>query len=64
MGRTEIRRAKLSDAPEIARLFTELGHPATEDDVRARWSAWGAAGNIGIVVDGADGELVAAATLH
>ena len=64
MGRTGIRRAGLSDARELARLFTELGHPATEDDVRARWSAWQAAGNIGIVVDGDDGELLGAATLH
>lgn len=60
----EIRRATLSDARELARLFTELGHAATEEDVRARWGAWHAGGNIGLVVAGADGELLGAATLH
>jgi GNAT superfamily N-acetyltransferase len=59
-----IRRARQPDARELARLFTELGHPATEDAIVARWSAWQAAGNIGIVVDGAEGELIGAATLH
>ncbi|HET9833962.1 MAG TPA: GNAT family N-acetyltransferase [Vicinamibacterales bacterium] len=67
MGRTGgmvTRRADVSDAREIARLFVELGHPATEDDVRGRWTAWFAAGNVGIVVDGPEGELLGAATLH
>jgi GNAT superfamily N-acetyltransferase len=60
----EIRRASLSDARELARLFAELGYATTEDDVRGRWSAWDAGGNIALVVDGADGELMGAATLH
>ena len=64
MGGTGIRRAGMSDARELARLFAELGYAATEDDVRGRWSAWEAGGNIGIVVEGADGELLGAATLH
>jgi len=58
------RRAQLSDAREMARLFVELGHPATEDEIRGRWTAWFAAGNVGLVVDGPDGELLGAATLH
>ena len=64
MGRMVTRRAELSDARELARLFTELDHPATEDEVRQRWTAWHAAGNVGLVVDGSDGELLGAATLH
>lgn len=60
----DIRGAQLSDARELARLFTELGHTATEDDIVARWSAWHGGGNVGIVVDGAAGELIGAATLH
>lgn len=64
MGGMVTRRAEISDARELARLFTELGHPATEDDIRDCWTVWLASGNVGIVVDGPDGELVAAATLH
>lgn len=59
-----IRPAALSDARELARLFSELGHATTDDEVRGRWTAWHAAGNVGLVVDGADGELLGAATLH
>jgi GNAT superfamily N-acetyltransferase len=64
MATPRIRTARLADAAELARLFTELGHPATEEDVRARWDAWQASGNIGLVVDGDSGELFGAATLH
>lgn len=59
-----IRAARLEDAAELARLFTELGHAATEPEIHARWNAWQANGNVGLVVDGADGELLGAATLH
>jgi GNAT superfamily N-acetyltransferase len=59
-----VRDAALRDARELARLFTELGHAATEDDIVSRWNAWHAGGNVGIVVDGAEGELIGAATLH
>ena len=59
-----IRTARPEDAAELARLFTELGHATTEDEVRTRWSAWQAGGNVGLVVDGAHNELIGAATLH
>jgi GNAT superfamily N-acetyltransferase len=59
-----IRTAQLSDAPELARLLTALGHATTEDEILSRWNAWQARGSVGLVVDGADGELSGAATLH
>ena len=59
-----IRAARLDDAAELARLFSELGHPATEHEIRARWSGWQGDGNVGIVVEGAGSKLIAAATLH
>ena len=61
---TNIRTARVQDAPELARLLTELGHATTQDEILLRWSAWQANGNSGLVMDGDDGELVAAATLH
>jgi len=61
---TNIRTARPQDASELARLFTELGHPTTEDAIRAGWDAWEANGNVALVVDSASGELIAAATLH
>jgi len=65
MTTTNIRTARLEDAAELARLFTELGHAATEAEIRARWSTWQANGNIGLVIEGASGgALIAAATLH
>jgi len=59
-----IRTARLDDAAELARLFTELGHPATEVEIRERWSAWEANGNVSFVIDGANGDLIATAILH
>jgi len=59
-----IRAARLDDAAELARLFSELGHPATEHEIRTRWKTWEGDGNVGIVVEGAGGTLIAAATLH
>ena len=64
MATSSIRTARPDDAAELARLFTELGHAATEGEIRARWNAWEANGNVGLVVDGAGGGLIAAATLH
>ena len=40
-----IRRASLTDAKEVARLLTELGHVTTDSDLQQRWPAWAAAGN-------------------
>jgi hypothetical protein len=43
-----VRRGTKLDAPELARLFTELGHPTTAEDVAARWMKWEAAGNVSL----------------
>jgi GNAT superfamily N-acetyltransferase len=61
---TKIRTARFEDADELARLFTELGHPTTEEEIRSRWNGWEASGNVGIVAEGEAGELLGAATLH
>jgi GNAT superfamily N-acetyltransferase len=61
---TAIRQAAKSDAPEIARLLTLLGHPTAESDVTERWKEWSAQGNIVLVAVSPDGMLVGMATLH
>lgn len=58
-----IRRASLSDARDLARLLTELGHPTTESDLEQRWPAWTAAGNEALVAPTAD-RLLGLVTLH
>ena len=59
-----IRPATLSDAPELARLLTALGHPTTSSDVAARWDAWAAQRNTALVAERGDGTLAAMLTLH
>ena len=59
-----VRQAVLSDAQEIARLLTQLGHPTSAAEVQALWPAWAAAGNDAWVVPRADGTLAALAVLH
>jgi hypothetical protein len=44
-----IRLAVQTDAPELARLVTALGHPTTPTEVAARWIGWTAAGNGAVV---------------
>lgn len=58
------RLAVVDDAPELSRLFTQLGHPASASDLRARWAPWSAAGNSALVVARADGTLAGVAVLH
>jgi len=36
MDQVEIRHARLSDVPAMTQLVTELGYPATPEDMRAR----------------------------
>jgi GNAT superfamily N-acetyltransferase len=59
-----IRLARLEDAAELARLITELGHPASADAIGARWPAWSAAGSTALVATAANGSLLGVATLH
>lgn len=59
-----IRAAIASDASELARLFTLLGHPATASEVASRWQRWADQGNWALVAARADGTLAGVATLH
>jgi GNAT superfamily N-acetyltransferase len=59
-----VRLAIEPDASELARLFTELGHPADANDIAARWRSWHAAGNSALVVARPDGTLAGLASLH
>lgn len=60
-----VRAAVVEDAPELARLFTVLGHPATSHDVARRWDAWAAEGNAALVASTPDDDALAGVlTLH
>jgi ribosomal protein S18 acetylase RimI-like enzyme len=59
-----IRPATERDAPELARLFTALGHPSTTEAVADRWHTWSAQGNTALVALKNDGTLAGVATLH
>ena len=59
-----LRLAVVGDAPELARLFTQLEHPASASDLEARWGPWSAAGNSALVAARADGTLAGVAVLH
>jgi hypothetical protein len=58
---TTIRCATVNDAAELARLFTQVGHPTTEASIRDSWDAWAAAGNSALVADGDGGALAGVA---
>jgi PhnO protein len=64
MAYPHIRTATLSDAPELARLLTALGHPTEPDHVATRWADWNASGNTALVAIGPEEALVGLATLH
>jgi GNAT superfamily N-acetyltransferase len=64
MTATLIRSAAQSDAAEIARLLTVLGHPTDADALAARWGDWAAEGNAALVALRPDGTLAGVATLH
>ena len=57
-----VREARIADAPAIARLLGELGHPAPEAEVRARLEeiARLAPAHVVLVVEEADGVVAAA----
>lgn len=59
-----IRTAQVNDAPELARLLTELGHPTTTDSIAARWSAWISEDDTVLVAAEPDGKILGVATLH
>lgn len=59
-----LRLATETDAPELARLLTALGHTTTATDVAERWTRWTAAGNGAVVAVLGDGALAGVVTLH
>lgn len=59
-----VRHATVQDASEIARLITQLGYPATADEMRERWQAWKDQGNQALVVGIEAAELLGVCTLH
>lgn len=61
-----IRFARVSDVPELVRLFSELGYEIAPDVLAARWAAFEASGEQAIVAadDAPDGCLLGVATLH
>lgn len=59
-----IRDVTKSDAKEIARLLTLLGHKTTLDDINVRWENWKLEGNVGFVTEKDDGRLGGLITLH
>jgi GNAT superfamily N-acetyltransferase len=59
-----IRTALVQDAPELARLLSQLDFPADTEAILARWQDWNAAGNTALVLEGRDGRLAGTAVLH
>lgn len=59
-----IRAATIADASEIARLLTQLGHPATPAEVEHRWTEWEEQGNSALVAAGSTSQLVGLCQLH
>lgn len=57
-----IRVAEPSDATEAARLFTQLGHTMSCEQVAERWQKFSTAGNTAFVVDRNDGSLAGVLT--
>lgn len=59
-----IRLASQTDAMEIARNLTILGHQTTGEDINARWEKWTSDGNVCFVAQKSDGTLGGIATIH
>jgi ribosomal protein S18 acetylase RimI-like enzyme len=59
-----LRPATVHDAAEIARLCTELGHPATPEAIAQRWPTFHNNGNLALVAPGAAGSLLGLVTIH
>ena len=59
-----IRPGRAADAPELARLCTELGYPSTTAQVRARLGRLAGADHGLFVAEGADGRLRGVVDVH
>jgi len=60
----KIREVIQSDAREIARLLTLLGHQTSADEINTRWDPWTVEGNVGFAIEKNDGQLGGLITLH
>jgi GNAT superfamily N-acetyltransferase len=63
-NRERVRHGTVSDAAEVARLLTQLGHATTTDGVQARWPEWAQEGNSALVIESESGSLLGICTLH
>ena len=59
-----IRVCTLRDASEVARLLTQLGHPATTEEVEHRWPEWEEQGNSALVATDNSTSLLGFCQLH
>jgi GNAT superfamily N-acetyltransferase len=59
-----VRTALVQDAPELARLLSQLDFPTNTEAILARWQGWSTAGNSALVAEGKDGRLAGVAVLH
>lgn len=59
-----VRVCTLRDAREVARLLTQLGHPATQAEVELRWPEWEEHGNSALVATDGSEALVGFCQLH
>jgi GNAT superfamily N-acetyltransferase len=59
-----IRPTETADAAAIAELLTQLGYPATADDVVARLQYWFADERSRVIAAEIDGDLVGVAAVH
>jgi ribosomal protein S18 acetylase RimI-like enzyme len=57
------RLATKEDAPELARLLTELGHPTSTGSIRDMWDLWVFEGNSAFVA-AVNERLLGLATMH
>ncbi len=58
------RIGKPDDAPELARLLTELGHPSTPEEIAVSWSDWFREGNRAFVAETSASKLDGVITVH
>ncbi len=60
----EISEATQTDALEIVRLLTSLGHDTSVDEINERWDKWVSDGNLAFVFRKNEENLAGLITLH
>jgi ribosomal protein S18 acetylase RimI-like enzyme len=59
-----VRDARPDDAPAIARLLTELGHPTTAQSISTRWDRWSRSDSAAYVAEDDRGRILGLVTTH